>query len=353
MITVNGHDIIDIDIDSTDVVRITDYYTGDIVWQKNIEPEPDPNEYFYIENRYNGTNRLIIQTYGSAPSGKFATSVEYSKDKSTWTSLNINNSASSGIDIYAGEKVYFRNNSKTWNYYSIDEGYYYRHMFYCNQSFAVGGNIITLADYTGTISNYNSGLFAYTLASCENLISSYSLYLPTPMCDLCYTGLFSADIGLTTTVSTLHSTLTKYCYSNMYVNCYSLEEAPVLPATSLEYGCYNEMFSHCTSLTDAPSLQATTLEERCYRYMFYGCTGLTTTPSLPATTLVVRCYDNMFADCTNLNNVITSASSISAANCLDDWLNNVAATGTFHKLGSASFPSGSSGVPSGWIIVNS
>jgi hypothetical protein len=33
---------------------------------------------------------------------------------------------------------------------------------------------------------------------------------------------------------------------------------------------------------------------------------------------------------------------------LIDWLKNVASTGTFHNLGSATYPSGASGIPTGW-----
>ena len=45
------------------------------------------------------------------------------------------------------------------------------------------------------------------------------------------------------------------CYSNMFSNCTSLTQAPVLPATTLANGCYSIMFRGCTSLTQAPILQ--------------------------------------------------------------------------------------------------
>jgi hypothetical protein len=111
------------------------------------------------------------------------------------------------------------------------------------------------------------------------------------------------------------------------------------------------MFSGCTALTSSPALPATTLEEWCYYGMFATCTHLTTSPELPATTLVKECYASMFNGCTRLNSVTTYANDISAQDCLTNWLSRVSSTGTFHKLGTASFPSGQNGIPSGWTVV--
>ena len=82
--------------------------------------------------------------------------------------------------------------------------------------------------------------------------------------------------------------------------------------------------------------------------MFYGCTSLTTAPELPATTLIANCYNNMFSSCSSLNKIITYAADISATNCLIDWVSGVAATGDFYNLGGATYPSGTSGIPTGW-----
>ncbi len=104
------------------------------------------------------------------------------------------------------------------------------------------------------------------------------------------------------------TTLTGYCYANMFQNCSSLTEVPALPATTLADYCYNSMFFGCTSLTTAPLLPAITLANNCYQLMFGSCTHLTTAPELPATTLTRYCYYLMFKNCTSL----TSAPEISA-----------------------------------------
>jgi hypothetical protein len=56
----------------------------------------------------------------------------------------------------------------------------------------------------------------------------------------------------------------------------------------------------------------------------------------------------MFQYCTILNSVTIYATDISASNCLSNWLGNVAQTGDFYNYGGATYPSGASGIPSGW-----
>ena len=112
---------------------------------------------------------------------------------------------------------------------------------------------------------------------------------------------------------------------------------------------FHGLFENCTALTTSPLLPATTLASGCYDSMFSGCTSLTTAPLLPATTLVDKCYKNMFNGCTSLNSVTCLATDISAEDCTTDWLNNVAATGTFYKDANMSdWTTGTSGIPLGW-----
>ena len=113
------------------------------------------------------------------------------------------------------------------------------------------------------------------------------------------------------------------------------------------------MFDGCTSLTTAPELPATTLAKRCYYRMFSGCTALTTAPELPATTLESYCYGYMFDGCSKLNYIKMLATDISASNCLYEWVDGVASSGTFVKNADMnSLPTGMSGIPSGWVVVD-
>ena len=116
---------------------------------------------------------------------------------------------------------------------------------------------------------------------------------------------------------------------------------------------FNHLFRGSDKITDAGNLllPATTLAEYCYANMFYGCTNLTTAPELPATTLASSCYFQMFCNCTKLNSVTCLATDISASYSLRYWLRYTASSGTFTKAAGVSWPTGYSGIPYGWTVV--
>lgn len=125
----------------------------------------------------------------------------------------------------------------------------------------------------------------------------------------------------------------------------------ILPATTLSDYCYDEMFRNCSFLTQAPELPATTLAQYCYENMFRDCSSLTQAPTLPATTLARYCYVRMFVDCSSLNYIKMLATDVSASMCLYVWVSGVAASGTFVKAASmTTLPSGASGIPNGWTV---
>ena len=99
-------------------------------------------------------------------------------------------------------------------------------------------------------------------------------------------------------------------------------------------------------------LPATTLTKDCYEYMFYNCTNIKKAPVLPATTLTNLCYNSMFYGCTSLNYIKCLATDFTANGCINSWLYDVSETGTFVKKSGASWPTGESGIPSGWTIQN-
>ena len=92
--------------------------------------------------------------------------------------------------------------------------------------------------------------------------------------------------------------------------------------------------------------------------MFKGCTSLTTAPVLPATYLKLYCYESMFNGCTSLNSVTCLATNITQSNCTKNWLNNVAATGTFITPSGTNWASKTNtasnvqGIPDGWTRKN-
>ena len=153
-----------------------------------------------------------------------------------------------------------------------------------------------------------------------------------------------------------YNTVFERSLDRMFKGCTSLIKAPELPATTLAPYCYDCMFEGCTSLTEAPDLPATTLAGGCYAVMFGGCTSLTKSPELSATTLNSSCYIRMFEGCSSLNEVRckipSTYSSSQISSFASGWLSGVSSTGTFYTYTGAHWPSGKSGIPTGWTRIN-
>ena len=188
--------------------------------------------------------------------------------------------------------------------------------------------------------------------NCTSIITAPALPANT-LANSCYRNMFYNCTSLTTAPELPATTLTYQCYNSMFQGCKSLTQAPVLPANSLVRDCYKYMFAGCTSLTTAPELPATKLAQDCYNSMFDSCTSLTTAPELPATILDNGCYSYMFYGCTKLKYIKCLATDISATNCTKNWVDGVAATGTFVKsLNMSGWTTGISGIPEGWTVLN-
>ena len=220
---------------------------------------------------------------------------------------------------------------------------YYRMFYYCT-SLTVAPELPA----TTLAGNCYYGMFY----GCTSLTSAPELPAAT-LVNECYNRMFYNCKSLTVAPKLPATTLAESCYESMFYNCTNLSTPPELPATALAKHCYSNMFNGCTSLTAAPKLPATTLFANCYYEMFRGCTSLTAAPELPAATLVNWCYNSMFYGCTNLSNITMLATDISASGCLKNWVSGVASTGTFTKAAAmTSLPTGTSGIPEGWTVVN-
>lgn len=248
-------------------------------------------------------NNGDIKWVGPSPSGDMALSartIQYKKNNGDWITI-VSDIASSAtaISVSTGDTIQFKGTNTSY----CPGGTINR--FVVSANFDVKGNIMSLI---------NADNFS-TLAA------------------------FSADNA----------------FRSLFTNCTTLRSAKnlILPATDLRFACYSNMFDGCTSLTTAPDLPATTLANNCYANMFSGCTSLTEAPSLPAKTLVNYCYSRMFYGCTNLSKITCLATDISASNCIDDWVSNVASIGTFTKdANMTNWTSGSSGTPTNWTVVD-
>ena len=207
--------------------------------------------------------------------------VEYSKDGgTTWTSKSTNKTAG-GIPVTltnVGDKVMFRGTNDC---YGTSTNYNY---FTCSADCYVYGNVMSLINKDNYATNTKfEAMFAF-----RNLFENNG-------------NIYSHDTKVLELPAT---TLTNYCYWQMFQGCTQLKKAPALPATTLAERCYMEMFSGCTELTAAPALPATKMTIHCYSGMFQNCKKLTTTPVLNVDCDGKGyCMDVMFKGCIELTAV--------------------------------------------------
>ena len=360
-----------------------------VTWETGVSGIPSGwtvnsygTDYLYIQNTYAGENTITFTTTqsGTPASGTYATSVECSKDKLTWTTLSLAPGVNNTISLNQGEKLYFRNDSGYFNYTGNSNNYYTS--ITGSKSHKLGGNINTLINYTD-LSNVSlsQGCFNRMFLNDIELVDASDLELPsTTLSPNCYQSAFEGCTSLKVAPQLPATVLANYCYQALFKGCSALTTPPtVIPAETAPYMCSHRMFNDCVSLKSAPELSPTTLGSGAYQYMFMGCSNLQTAPSeLPAETLELNSYyemfrgcsqlttaptikaktfaknscRGMFVSCSKLNNVTVYANDISATDCTSSWLSGVASTGTFRNLGSATYVKDSvSGIPSGWTEV--
>lgn len=363
-----------------------------IVGEYEYDPNPSPYavKYFAIESLED--NNTITFTKGEyAPNNTYYTST----DLNTWTEYY----GTQSWTLNTGQKLYFKSTAHLWYDGNIDVGNVgwkprgWR--FYSTNLCNISGNIMSLfygdefagktvfpssspytlhsffrefdklfdskylvlpanarASGTYIINGLPPLCYMYMFEGCTSLVNAPLLLPADILSDRCYCEMFSGCTSLITAPSISATTVENNCCYRMFYGCTSLVNAPaILPATTLANACYANMFEGCTSLVTAPALPATTLDTTCYAYMFRGCTSLVNAPELPATTLQNYCYQYMFYNCNKLNYIKCLATDISAYRCILVWLANVAASGTFVKAASMnSWPTGASGIPSGWTV---
>ena len=325
-------------------------------------------EYFTIESLEDNNTISIIGALGSGqpdyPDRGTVAVWYYSTDKTNWKQFVVMNMTTiyvpSFITLNKNQKVYLKTTSqfyKTGITNTYGNSTYQYNYFKTTKNFKIYGNIMSLC-YGDDFINQTTLPWTHTFYSlfenCTKLINTSNLIIPaTTLTNYCYTYMFYNCSSLTTAPELPATTLNTCCYMSMFHGCTSLTTAPELPATTLATACYMYMFNYCTSLTTPPSLPATTLKSQCYQYMFNSCTSLTTAPELKATSLVNKCYQNMFNSCILLNYVkaLFTTNISSSTTYTNNWLYNVAATGTFIKSQGASWSrTDASGIPDGWTV---
>lgn len=318
-------------------------------WTVNTDQTDYSQQYLTFEVLEPG--QFGIQTTGGNPF------LYYSSDNgATWSSIQYGQYTET---FSAGTKV-------IWKSTSYDQSYGVG-KFNSSCNFNVSGNILSIlrgdnfSQYT-TLPSVSSGygILNNLFENCKKLIRADKLYFPTNTTQYCYSEMFDGCTSLITAPQLPSTALTSNCYNNMFRNCTSLTIAPELPATTLANACYYAMFYGCSSLTTPPSLPATKLANACYSYMFEECTSLTIAPELPAGTITSsssysadNSYYMMFANCSNLHYIKCMARNPNSqtAVSIPSWVSGVSPTGTFVKAVNQVWSSGSSGIPSGWTVI--
>ena len=280
------------------------------------------NQYLTIEATTNGSVSVFLS---SALTTTDLASFSYSKDQTHWTTTNTDGTDKTiTINLNGGETLYLKGSGKTYNHATNNANPIFTITCYAN----VYGNIMSLLygdnfRTADTVYNYS---FMSMFRNCTT-IDTQNLVMPA-------------------------TTLGQRCYESMFRGCTRLINPPDLPATTLAMYCYRAMFFGCTALNKKISLPSTTLAGYCYDSMFRGCTSLTVSPTLKAGALVQACYYNMFRECSNLSTIRMYCHD-PGGNSLENWVNGVAATGTFIKNPNwDGRPSGVNGIPSGWTVKN-
>ena len=282
-----------------------------------------------------------------AKSGTVDGAFQTSRDGgNTWTDYSLG----TAITLNTGDEVSFRAKADRTSAQNRSNHFYFK----MTGKIEAWHNIMSLYR-TNDFATYNTMVessFNSLFANCTSLTKAPALP-STTLANDCYEFMFAECQSLTKAPELPATTLVYGCYSSMFYRALSLTEAPVLHATTLADYCYYNMFSECQSLTKAPELPATKLANNCYRGMFVGCRSLTKAPELPATTLAGFCCQYMFSGCQSLKEVRIAATT-TASHALDNWLQNVSATGDFYCDPNATiFPTDSaSGIPKNWRRLN-
>ena len=153
-----------------------------------------------------------------------------------------------------------------------------------------------------------------------------------------------------------------------FADCTSLKSVTIPESvTEIGYGA----FKGCTSLTSivfqgkAPSIGEDAFSETPWYsnqadgLVYVGKVAYKYKGTMPSGTQItikdgiVSIGEGAFSGCTGLTEITCLATDISADGCVNNWLDDVADEGTFTKaVDMEDWPTGTSGIPSGWTVQN-
>ena len=280
---------------------------------------------------FNVTNMTLV-------SESHELNVEWSTDKTNWTSAtyaypnfnfangNFGGGFYFGPLLQPGESVYLRNfdTEKLYVEYKVTSTSVYYYAFPGIGMWDNTNRVYNQFSVSGELS---------TLFKDQSARNRIRMYMDLGDC---------SQLKLDKVYDTWHnSSDTRYdnthygTFASMFYGCSAITNPPQITYSqqTTKYGQYYNMFRYCTSLTSAPVFPETTITKKALGYTFHNCTAL-------------ALIDVNFTTWSTYK----SGSSTSLYNT-DNWVFNVASSGTFRKPNALTTARGTSQIPNNWTIV--
>ena len=316
-------------ITATNLTPNTRYYVkgyvikdGITVYSSNTQDfltNDSQTNYFGFSNSQNSDVAIELEKHGTPAN----ITLEYTtNDGNTWTTWSSSD-GSLLVTLHSGERVKFRGDNSTFCA-GMANGF----TFNASGSVTASGNIMSLVDRTARSTTIpNVGCFAGLFTGFSRLLINNLLFPATTLTNYCYYQMFSGCSSITSAPELPATVVPIRAYMSMFRGCTNLTTASVYADAISREGCYEmfrgctslqsisnfaptgsignsgcqEMFKDCSSLITAPELLSTSIGGYTYMDMFNGCTSLQTTPSsLPATSVPDYAYSSMFYGCVNI-----------------------------------------------------
>ena len=275
-----------------------------------------------------------------------ASTFSYSTDNgTTWSSFSLTSGQTQTIATLASGDTLMMYGTNT----TLGTAYNHGHYFRGSADYEVSGEISSLvngSDITNTeigSASTRQYTFAMLFSGDTHLVSAENLKISS-------------------------TALPQSCFNSTFRGCTSLVKAPTsLPSTVLGREAYSSMFEGCIALAYPPEeLYLVSADNTAYNRMFcMSRNSMITTPAMTSTpklfgdwgtTTGIGSTSNqqMFCGNGNLTNIYCYWTNTSGSfSYIGLWVNYTADSGvTFHKRSTQAFPGGTSGIKTGWTVVN-
>lgn len=219
---------------------------------------------------------------------------------------------------------------------------------------------ITNAPLLQRIASLGSGSLMNAFRNCSSLTTGPDFHNLT---HIGQSALYSAFEGSGLAVMPDFTSVNRidlYGMRRTFAGCHSLTtgfEMPLLD--TINQSVFEECFDACDALVTPPVLEGVrVVAQDGMKYMFKGCSALQEGMQLKDITTIysgqgVGGMNHLYDSCTSLNKAWAPTPSTWNTDAMENWLNDVAATGVVLKDNDLTIPLNStSGVPTGWTTMS-